>query len=231
MSDDQSALGDFNGSTRLFPLPNLVLFPYVIQPLHIFEPRYRQMTADALADDRLITLVLLRPGWEEKYEGRPPVHAIGCLGKIVADQRLDGGRYNLLLRGLHRVRLLHEPPGDRTYRTAQVELVKDVDSVSAAEATALRTELAEQLPRWLPPGAAVMDQFRKLLDSDLSPGALCDVFAFALPLEVSVKQALLEELHVAARARRLLEILREKAPNLESVAEQVRKFPPDFSDN
>src|SRR5437763_12628020 len=100
MSDDLSALGDFDGTARLFPLPNLVLFPYVIQPLHIFEPRYRQMTADSLAGDRLLTMALLRPGWEESYEGRPAVHPVGCLGKIVADQHLENGRYNLLLRGL-----------------------------------------------------------------------------------------------------------------------------------
>jgi Lon protease-like protein len=231
MSDDLSALDDFSGLTRLFPLPNLVLFPYVIQPLHIFEPRYRQMTADALAGDRLITLVLLRAGWEEHSEGRPPTHAVGCLGKVVADQRLDGGKYNLLLRGLRRVRLLEEVPSEHAYRTARVELLKDSDTMSPGDATTLRTDLTEQLPRWLPPGAAVMDQFRKLLDSDLSPGALCDVFAFALPLELSLKQAMLEELDAAARAKRLVEVLREKAPNVESVGDPGRKFPPDFSDN
>jgi Lon protease-like protein len=231
MSDDLSALGEFDGSARLFPLPNLVLFPYVIQPLHIFEPRYRQMTADALAGDRLITLVLLRPGWEDDYEGRPAVHPVGCLGKIVADQRLDGGRYNLLLRGLRRVRLLHEGPTDRAYRTARVELLGDAGALGVDAAAALRADLAGQLPRWLPPGAAVMEQFRKLLDSDLSAGALCDVFSFALPLEPALKQQLLEELDVAARARRLVEVLREHAPTAEAAAGHPRKFPPDFSPN
>src|ERR1700681_1365913 len=115
MNDDSWVLQHFHGVARLFPLPNVVLFPHVIQPLLIFEPRYRQMTADALAGDRLISLALLRPGWEEDYEGRPAVHPIGCLGKIVADQHLDGGRYNLLLRGLRRVRLLGDVPTDRLY--------------------------------------------------------------------------------------------------------------------
>ena len=63
MSADHPPLSDFAGTARLFPLPNLVLFPHVMQPLHIFEPRYRQMTADALAGDRLIAVVLLKPGW------------------------------------------------------------------------------------------------------------------------------------------------------------------------
>ena len=66
----------------LFPLPNVVLFPNVFLPLHIFEPRYREMVADAIAGDRMIGMVLLRPGWENNYEGRPPVYPIGCSGLI-----------------------------------------------------------------------------------------------------------------------------------------------------
>src|SRR5437762_6507133 len=113
MNDDFTPLSGFAGLARMFPLPNLVFFPQVMQPLHIFEPRYRQMTADALAGDRLITLVLLRPGWEADYEGRPALHAVGCLGRIVAEQQLADGRYNLLLRGLRRVRLRQHVENDR----------------------------------------------------------------------------------------------------------------------
>jgi Lon protease-like protein len=231
MSDDLSDLGAFDGSARLFPLPNLVLFPHVIQPLHIFEPRYRQMTADALAGDRLISVVLLRPGWEENYEGLPPLHRVGCLGKIVAEQRLEGERYNLLLRGLRRVRLLDEVPSDRLYRTAHVELLHDAGSLDAEAVAELRGRLAEQLPRWVPAEAAAAEQFRKLLESDLPAGTLCDVFGFALPLEVSLKQRLLEELDVAERARRLLAMLRDNAPIAAAAPEPDRKFPPDFSAN
>jgi Lon protease-like protein len=231
MSDDLSALGDFDGRTRLFPLPNLVLFPYVIQPLHIFEPRYRQMTADALAGDRLLSIVLLRPGWEDAYEGRPAVHPVGCLGKIVADQRLDDGHYNLLLRGLRRVRFLGDLPTDRLYRTGRVELLSDAGVLGPDEAAALRVRLAEQLPRWVPAEGAALEQFRKLLDSDLSAAALCDVFSFALPLDVSFKQQLLEELDVAERARRLVEMLRAHAPAAPPSLGHDRKFPPDFSAN
>src|SRR5215216_1637862 len=108
MSDD-AALAGFGGVARLFPLPNLVLFPHVMQPLHIFEPRYRQMTADALDGDRLIAMVLPRPGWELDYAGKPAVHPVACLGKVVAEQRLDDGRFNILLRGLSRLRIIEEP--------------------------------------------------------------------------------------------------------------------------
>src|SRR5436190_8247643 len=97
---DEFPLADFSGKARLFPLPNLVFFPRVMQPLHIFEPRYRQMTADALDDDKYIALVLPQPGWEKAYAGKPAIHSVACLGKIIADQKLDDGRFNLLLRGV-----------------------------------------------------------------------------------------------------------------------------------
>src|SRR5688572_31245564 len=116
MSDSFTPLAGFTGAVRLFPLPNLVFFPHVMQPLHIFEPRYRQMTADALEGDRLIALVLTQPGWEKVYAGNPKIYTVATLGKIVADQRLDDGRYNILLRGLHRVHLSEELPQTKLYR-------------------------------------------------------------------------------------------------------------------
>ena len=79
MNEDKAALEDFGGTARLFPLPNLVFFPHALQPLHIFEPRYRQMTADALAGDKLIALVLLQSGWENQYEQKPTVHSVALL--------------------------------------------------------------------------------------------------------------------------------------------------------
>src|SRR5437870_4822620 len=108
MSEAFSPLAGFAGAARLFPLPNLVFFPHVMQPLHIFEPRYRQMTRDALAGDRLLTLALLQPGWEGDYEGRPALYPVVCVGKIIAHQGLEGGRYNLLVRGLSRARVARE---------------------------------------------------------------------------------------------------------------------------
>src|SRR5713226_10007344 len=95
----------------IFPLPNVVLFPTVFLPLHIFEPRYREMVADALADDRLIGMVLLKPGWQHDYEGRPPVYPIGCSGVMTHVDRTTDGRYNIVLRGLERFRILEEDQG------------------------------------------------------------------------------------------------------------------------
>ncbi|HMB79837.1 MAG TPA: LON peptidase substrate-binding domain-containing protein, partial [Vicinamibacterales bacterium] len=101
----------------LFPLPNVVLFPNVFLPLHIFEPRYREMVADALSGDRLIGMALLKPGWEHDYEGRPAVYPIGCSALMTHAERLDDGRYNIVLRGIERFRIVQEDQ-DRVYRRA-----------------------------------------------------------------------------------------------------------------
>src|SRR5258708_18977220 len=92
----------------IFPLPNVVLFPNVFLPLHIFEPRYREMVADALKGDRIIGMTLLRAGYESRYEDRPPVYDIGCAGVITHAQPLADGRYDIVPRGLHRLRITSE---------------------------------------------------------------------------------------------------------------------------
>jgi Lon protease-like protein len=213
---------DFTGFVRLFPLPNLVLFPHVMQPLHVFEPRYRKMTEDALAGDRLLTLALLKPGWEGDYQGRPTLHAVVCIGRIIADQRLADGRFNLLVRGLSRARIAEELPCDKSYRCAQVELLPDILVDNARRQHNLRRQLVKLAPALFPAQNALLGQLQKLLKSNMPLGALCDIIAFALPLDVEVKQELLEEVDVEIRARRLLKFLRARCR---------RTFPPEFSLN
>src|SRR5206468_2475373 len=113
----------------LFPLPNVVLFPNVFLPLHIFEARYREMVADAIAGDRLIGMVLLRPGWDQDYEGRPPVYPIGCSGLITHVEQLADGRYNIVLRGVERFRIIAEDH-TRSYRRASIERLLEPPMVS-----------------------------------------------------------------------------------------------------
>jgi Lon protease-like protein len=228
MSDDASPLADVPGTVRLFPLPNLVLFPQVVQPLHIFEPRYRQMTADALADDRLIAMALLQPGWEANYDGRPGIYPVVCLGRIAAEQRLDDGRFNLLLRGLARVRIVEEVADDRLYRSATVEAVAETAEVGAATEQVLRHRLTQGVRPWFAAQAEAQEQLQRLLDNELPLGVLCDVLAFTLPLPAAGKQALLEEVDVAARVRGLLEQLAALGGDSD---DDDRKFPPEFSAN
>jgi len=230
MSDELSALGSFEGTARLFPLPNVVLFPQVMLPLHIFEPRYRQMTAEALASDRLIAMALLRPGWETDDGGKPELYPVVCLGKIIADQRLEDGRFNLLLRGASRGRIVRELESDKLYRSARVELLTDTDHPAAEHAAQLRKALASQVDRWFSAMGVGAEQLQKLLHSDLHVGALADVLSYALPLDVEFKQGLLEELAVERRIRRLLHHL-ETAEPPKATTVGPRPFPPEFSAN
>jgi Lon protease-like protein len=227
MSVEPADLEGFEGIVRLFPLPNLVLFPYMVQGLHIFEPRYRQMTADALASDRLIALALLAPGWEENYEGSPAIYDVTCLGKIVADQKLPDGRYNLSLRGLCRARVLREvqAPG-KLYRMAEVELLPDRDPPAPARAGELRERLLELLTGWCAGQSAALDVLQKLLQSHLSLGAASDIVSYALPLPMEFKQFLLATPEIEPRVQALIAYLETHGPFA-----APRKFPPDFSPN
>lgn len=198
----------FGGTSRLFPLPNLVLFPHVMQPLHVFEPRYRDLLHDALADDRLITMAILEPGWEKDYEGRPALFSMGCLGKIAAHHRLEDGSSNLLLYGLARVRLIEELAPNKTYREAQVQICEDASTLEdAATWPALQRKLRETFLRLLPHLPQAQEQWDHVLGSDISLGALTDIIAYVLDVKLSRKEHLLAEVNVRRRAEILLEHL------------------------
>jgi Lon protease-like protein len=231
MNEDQTALQEFAGMARLFPLPGLVLFPHAVQPLHIFEPRYRQMTADALAGDKLIAIVLLRSGWEEQYDQRPPIHPVACLGRIVADHVLPDGRYNLMLRGLARIRVLDEPPTKKLYRLARVEVLAEFVPDDVDELMSLRAALADLiLPRVTTD--SIREQIQALFLGEVPLGQICDLLAFALPLAPEAKQELLEIKDVPARARQLMEAFQAVVGGAaKPVDGPGKRFPPDFSAN
>jgi uncharacterized protein len=225
MTDDSLTPENFHGTVRLFPLPNLVLFPGVVQGLHIFEPRYRQMMRDTLAADSRISLVLLRPGWEEDYDGTPAIESVACLGRVIWHEQLSDGRFNLRLRGVARVRLLEEVPNERQYRTARVEVIRETGPTDADELKTLRADLsAAVLPRFATDGPARL-QLQELFDGEMTLGQVCDVLAYALPLSIELKQSLLAEPHAGRRALAITDTLRVSA------ARADRKFPPDFSEN
>jgi Lon protease-like protein len=189
----------------LFPLPNVVLFPNVHLPLHIFEPRYREMVADALDGDRIIGMVLLRPGWEGSYEGRPPIYEVGCAGLISHAERTEDGRYNLVLRGLEKFRVQQEDLA-RTYRQAAVDTIlepmTDQDrTILRAERRRLETLLVPQ-----PEGRGVDPKMPPSMPDE----ELINALAQYLDLEVVEKQALLERDGLVNRCRSLIELLEMK---------------------
>ena len=162
MSQGSFSPEDFSGTARLFPLPNLVMFPHVVQPLHIFEARYRQLMADALEDDRLIGMALLCPGWEEDYHEKPGVFPTICLGRIEHEERLSDGRYNLLLQGLCRARIREEVKVDRLYRVVRVDLLEDEEVESNALDQALRQQLERKVTPFFSAHPPAMEQLHQM---------------------------------------------------------------------
>jgi Lon protease-like protein len=233
MNSPFHSLANFSGAARLFPLPNFVLFPGAAAPLHIFEPRYRAMMEDALADDQLIAMALLLPGWESDYEGRPPVAPVVCVGRIATHVRLPDGRFNLLLAGLRRAAIRREAPPERPFRVAQVELLEDRYSPAGEAAReAIRGELTSVLARHLPGSAAGREQLEQMIGARLPLGTLLDVIAHASAWPVEFKQQLLEELDVDRRAALVLERLRRVSDEPSTFdGPPPGVWPPRFSDN
>lgn len=225
MTDERAELDRFSGLARLFPLPNLVMFPNIDQGLHIFEPRYRQMTADALASDHLLALVLLKPGWEETYEGRPEIERVACLGRITRSEKLPDGRYNLRLRGRVRFRVDEEVQDrDKLYRLARGSILADEVPADLCGLTALRRELREVVLGRFDPNGATYRQLGELFAGDMPVAEVCDTLGYALPIPLEVKQQLLAEVNVARRVRLLADTLRGARP-------ADHRFPPAFSPN
>ena len=132
----------------LFPLPGMVFIPYTVLPLHVFEPRYRDLVDDAMAGDRYLAVPRLKPGWENSYEASPAVFPVAGFGKILRYEPLADGRANIVLLGLGRIRIRNEMLPDRLYRIAEGSLLPDelpLRGVSAIKArvTRLRMMLAQ----------------------------------------------------------------------------------------
>jgi Lon protease-like protein len=207
--DVRDQLANFAGTAPLFPLPDVVHFPHLLLPLHIFEPRYREMTADALAGDRLIAMALLKPGCQST-DGSPPIHDVVCLGRITANQQTDDGRYYLVLQGLSRARVVREEDDDLAYRTAQLELFPDPESsFSPAAAAAQRRRLLLAF-RSLFPKHNLDRVLRRALKEAVPLGILCDVLADAMSLETQVAYRVLAETDVKERCRLILRLIEEK---------------------
>lgn len=182
----------------LFPLPDLVFFPGTRLPLHVFEPRYRTMISDALEADQRFGIVLLRPGWQADYQGAPPVHRFGTLGTIEQFVTLDDGRYNLLVRGDVRFRIIDEVGRD-PYRTARV-IVQPQITASADDAYAQRewlADLSKQYLRYLPNQTPVPEIETVGLE------ALTNALIMSLNVESEEKQKLLEIDDLIERAEQI----------------------------
>lgn len=218
---------EFSGIVHMFPIPNLVMFPHVVQPLHVFEGRYREMMQDALAGDRLIAMPVLKPGWEPDYASRPPVEPWGCLGKVVLHNELPDGCYNLLLMGVARLQIDEELDPLRSYRQAQARIIADeCPCPDSQETMELRHRLVEVFDASVAQGES-HDSLKQLLETEIPLAQLTDLVAYALPLPSEVKVALLAEPCVVDRTRQLLRLLGSSVASPRATG----KFPPPFSNN
>lgn len=212
----------------IFPLPNVVLFPRTVVPLHIFEPRYKQMVADALEGDRQIGMVLLQPGWESRQNESPEIFSTGGMGLITQYKDLEEGRYNILLSGRHRYRIM-EFVREAPYRVARVRLLQEV-MPDKQEMNKISTELilgfrelteANTQPGLEQPGLAP-DVIGKL-DFPTLVNSVCS----SLNLSVYDQQHLLEMNSLKVRAATILGILQRQVARKRMVSKFRHLQPED----
>jgi uncharacterized protein len=235
---------DFSGRVRLFPLPDLVVFPHAMQPLHVFEPRYCDMLAEALASDRLIAMATLTGGPQHALVPGTAIHPTICIGKIVSHVESDDGRHNILLIGAQRAKVLREIPTNRSFRMADVEVAVDFHpSGEAAHGQELKRAVLDAFAGVIPPTATVQQNLHELMAGQMGLGPITDIIAYTLPLGTQAKLALLAEANVNQRALLLVEVLRQfgvgpaaetqDAPGTAATPPNsgAKGFPPPFSQN
>lgn len=182
----------------IFPLEDPMLFPNISRPLHIFEPRYRAMIADALKGDRIIGMVTLKPGFEPNYEGRPPIYPIGCAGVITDVEELPDGRYNIVLQGLVKFRVNSEDQS-RPYRLARVDALPEFPSPE--EQAALRKQRQRLESLVVEPGSD------RKFPPQITDEDVVNTLSQYLELDPPERQALLELKGALARSQALIDLL------------------------
>jgi uncharacterized protein len=211
----------------LFPLPNVVLFPKGILPLHIFEPRYRTMMADALKGDQTICMALLKPGWEADYHGSPEVYRVACVGRVVQHEVLDGGRYNVTLQGETKV-AIEGAGNDQPYRVARVRPIHE--DRAWADSRDVEEEVAELLAlfrrvRLGPVGESAAFDLAQLIGGNVNPESVVNTITMNVNVEPRVKQELLELDSLGARCRAIVRYLRDSAAT-QDLLDRVRHLYP-----
>jgi len=189
-------------SIPLFPLQNVVLFPGVFLPLHVFENRYRAMMRDVLAGERMIGITLMKPGWQHDGDSRPAVYPIGCAGLVTHVEELEDGRYNIILRGIEKFRVTGEREG-KPYRIAQVEGVGEPATDADREAVRQQRQRLEKL-------LTSTETPDLPFPATLSDEEVVNALAQYLDFEAIERQALLEQPTVAARCVALIDLLEMK---------------------
>ncbi len=203
MSDDAPTIRvNFAKPMPVFPLDSVALFPHAVVPLHIFEPRYRQMVSDALDESGQIAMAMFEGDrWREEYHGRPPLRPCVCIGHIAQHERLPDGRYNVLLQGVCRARIAEEtsPDDERLYRMAALEPLGVVDDTPEPGARASLRDLllTPPLARFVDPqGHSLAQGLADLLlreEEHVPTNVVADLVAHLMVKEPKLRYLLLSE--------------------------------------
>jgi len=234
--DPSSITVNFRRPVPLFPLDKVVLMPMQVAPLHLFEPRYRQMVDEALDGPGLIAMAVFgRRDWEQEYHGNPPLRPAVCVGRIAEHEKLPDGRYNILLQGLCRARITKEemPDADRMYRRAFVQPIgalpgsatdPTTENPEGPDLTGFRERLLEHLEDGKLSRMSIADALSGYArDTDLPVEVLVDVAAFALIDDNEMRYKLLSEGDPEIRA----DIVEDQAAKLERMLAQAEKQRPE----
>lgn len=200
---------NFDAPIPIFPLPNTVLLPRAVLPLHLFEPRYRDMADDVLPGARLVAMALLEPGYEEHYYTHiAAVHPVLCVGYVVRYERLPDRRCNLLLQGVTRAAIVREDQ-ERSYRRGWLKPIPVTNNICPDTERQIRCKLARLLdaaPAFEEtPSCALLQQVAGTCDLSLSDAL--DLLAFNLLPSPEARQVFLEQPDVLTRAEWLAHLL------------------------
>lgn len=225
MTTESSIQVNFGRPMPLFPLHTVTLLPQQIAPFHIFEPRYRQMIGSALDSSGQIAMaVFAGREWKEQYHGRPPLKPAVCLGQIVEHEKLDDGRYNILLQGVCRARIVKElpPADDRLYRMAMLEPF-GLETQETEDLANMRRRLSESLAEG---PLAQMRIAKPMLDflrnSEIPTSALLEVISFTFLTDHNLRYKLLSEESLQRRA----DLIEQELHGLEDLIRRAAKQRP-----
>ena len=196
----------------IFPLPTVVFFPQTYLPLHIFEPRYREMIQEASAHEQCIGMALLKDGWEDQYDQAPPIYSMGCVGRIISSHQLSDGRYNIVLQGLQRC-TYQEQTVMTNYRQARI--TPHAPETSTSLTSDIRRHLEQTAQEYLTSKKA--NELCDIIGSaTLTDPILVNNLSAGLDLSPLEKQFLLESDNLPQQARRLIDFIRFKLADLQT---------------
>lgn len=211
----------------VFPLPNVIFFPKTLLPLHIFEPRYCQMIQDTIATKQLIGMFLLEEGWQDNYYGNPTIYPIGCAGEMIHTETLPDDKYDIVLRGLYRVRPI-EMVQEFPYRKARVEVLPEILNEEPAKVQRMRENLLSGLRKI----TSIEPEALKILETEEPDFAeIVNQIANQLPMELETRFELLKTDDVYLRAESVYQILSKRISILEWTQRFAHLRPEDPNQN